>query len=87
MRVGRLKLHRRPQGFAVDQVVPHNLCMTMFSTSSVNVIGFDPNKNTDQARAYAAKYCSSIGRSIIFDGSFYARYVVLLIDGLVAQEG
>ena len=32
--------------------------MAMFSTSSVNVIGFDPNRNTDQARAYAAKYCS-----------------------------
>lgn len=56
----------------------------MFSTSSVNVIGFDPNRvswpvngcalfifceenisrdfrwlgNTDQARAYASKYCS-----------------------------
>lgn len=28
----------------------------MFSTSSVNVIGFDPTRNIDQARGYAAKY-------------------------------
>ena len=27
-------------------VVPHNLCFTMFSTSSVNVIGFDPFRTT-----------------------------------------
>ena len=33
--------------------------MTMFSTASVNVIGFDPTRNTDQARSYASKYCSS----------------------------
>ena len=30
----------------------------MFSTSSVNVIGFDPTRNVDQARGYAAKYCA-----------------------------
>ena len=39
-------------------VVPHNLCFTMFSTSSVNVIGFDPTRNVDQARGYATKYCA-----------------------------
>ena len=33
--------------------------MTMFATASVNVIGFDPTRNTDQARSYASKYCSS----------------------------
>jgi len=33
-------------------------CFTMFSTSSVNVIGFDPTRNIDQARGYAAKYCA-----------------------------
>ena len=30
----------------------------MFNPSSVNVICFDPNHNSDQARGYAAKYCS-----------------------------
>ena len=33
--------------------------MTMFATASVNVIGFDPTRNADQARSYASKYCSS----------------------------
>ena len=79
MRVGRLQLHNRTQGFATDPVVPHNLCMSMFSTSSVNVIGFDPNKNTDQARAYAAKYCSSTGCSINTDGSFCALVMLFFL--------
>ena len=32
--------------------------VSMFTPSSVNVICFDPNHNSDQARGYAAKYCS-----------------------------
>lgn len=32
--------------------------VSMFNPSSVNVICFDPNHNSDQARGYAAKYCS-----------------------------
>ena len=39
-------------------VVPHNLYMTMFSPSSVNVLAFDPLHGADQARAYATKYCA-----------------------------
>ena len=39
-------------------VVPHNLYLTMFSPSSVNVLCFDPLHGADQARGYAAKYCS-----------------------------
>ena len=30
----------------------------MFSPSSVNVLCFDPHRGADQARSYAAKYCS-----------------------------
>ncbi len=53
----RLALRRR----LVDDdqfVVPHNLLLTVFSNASVNVIGFDPNRNVDQARSYASKCCS-----------------------------
>ena len=39
-------------------VVPHNLYMTMFSPSSVNVLNFDPHHGCDQARGYATKYAS-----------------------------
>ena len=39
-------------------VVPHNLYLTMFSPSSVNVLAFDPTKGADHARAYATKYAS-----------------------------
>ena len=33
-------------------VVPHNLYLTMFSPSSVNVLAFDPTRGADHARAY-----------------------------------
>ena len=39
-------------------VVPHNLYLTMFSPSSVNVLAFDPTRGADHARAYATKYAS-----------------------------
>ena len=39
-------------------VVPHNLYLTVFSPSSVNVLCFDPQRGADQARGYAGKYCS-----------------------------
>ena len=39
-------------------VVPHNLYLTVFAPSSVNVLVFDPRRGPDQARQYAAKYCS-----------------------------
>ena len=39
-------------------VVPHNLYLTMYSPSSINVAAFDPYYGADQARAYAAKYAS-----------------------------
>ena len=39
-------------------VVPHNLYLTMFSPSSVNVMPFDPQRGSDHARAYATKYAS-----------------------------
>ena len=32
--------------------------VSMFNPSTINVICFDPNHNSDQARGYAAKYCS-----------------------------
>ena len=35
-------------------VVPHNLYLTMFSPSSVNVLAFDPTRGSDHARAYAS---------------------------------
>ena len=54
----RVALQRRlPED---DQfVVPHNLYLTMFSPSSVNVMPFDPLVGADHARAYATKYCRS----------------------------
>ena len=39
-------------------VVPHNLCLAVYSPSSVNVLAFDPNHGSDQARNYAGKYAS-----------------------------
>ncbi len=39
-------------------LVPHNLYLTVFSPSSVNVMPFDPQHGNDHARAYATKYCS-----------------------------
>ena len=36
-------------------VVPHNLYLTVYSPSSVNVMPFDPLHGSDQARAYATK--------------------------------
>ena len=39
-------------------VVPHNLYLTMFSPSSVNVMPFDPQRGCDHARGYATKYAS-----------------------------
>ena len=53
----RVALQRRlPED---DQfVVPHNLCLSMFSPSSVNVLLFDPLRGSDQARSYAGKYAS-----------------------------
>ena len=52
----RVALQRRlPED---DQfVVPHNLYLTMFSPSSVNVMPFDPLHGADHARGYATKYC------------------------------
>ena len=39
-------------------VVPHNLYLTVYSPSSVNVMPFDPLHGADHARAYATKYAS-----------------------------
>ena len=39
-------------------VVPHNIYLSMFSPSSVNVMPFDPLHGADHARAYATKYAS-----------------------------
>lgn len=38
-------------------VVPHNLYLTMFSPSTVNVMPFDPLHGANHARGYATKYC------------------------------
>ena len=49
-------MRRHPED---DQwVVPHNLLLMMYSPASVNVICFDSERNCDQARCYAGKYCS-----------------------------
>ena len=55
----RVALQRR---FPPDDqfVVPHNLLLTMFSPSSVNVVAFDKLRGADHARAYATKYCSKV---------------------------
>ena len=52
----RVALQRRlPED---DQfVVPHNLYLTCFTPSSVNVMPFDPLHGADHARGYATKYC------------------------------
>ena len=39
-------------------VVPHNLCVAMFSPSTVNILPFDPEQGIDQARQYAGKYAA-----------------------------
>ena len=59
------KTHADPRGFIDCRlteedrwVVPHNLYLTVFSLSSVNVLGFDPQHGCDQARNYSAKYAS-----------------------------
>ena len=39
-------------------VVPHNLYLTVYSPSSVNVMPFDPLHGAEQARAYATKYAT-----------------------------
>ena len=39
-------------------VVPHNLYLAVYSPSSVNVLAFDPQHGSDQARNYAGKYAS-----------------------------
>ena len=39
-------------------VVPHNLCLAVYSPSSVNVLALGPNHGSDQARNYAGKYAS-----------------------------
>ena len=41
-------------------VTAHNLYLTVYSASSINVLCFDPVRNCDQARTYAAKYCSTM---------------------------
>ena len=43
-------------------VVPHNLYLTMYSPSNVNVVAFDPYHGADQARAYATKYARKPGQ-------------------------
>ena len=53
----RVALRRRLP--ADDQwIVPHNLLLSVFSVSSVNVICFDPLRNADVCRGYADKYAS-----------------------------
>ena len=37
-------------------VVPHNLYVSMFSPSSINVIAFDPERNSDQAGEVAVTW-------------------------------
>ena len=53
----RVALRRRlPED---DQfVVPHNIYVSMFTPSSVNVLPFDPLHGSDTARSYAAKYAA-----------------------------
>ena len=60
----RIALQRR---FREDDqwVVPHNLYFAMFPTSTVNVIGFDPTRNVDQARGYASKCCAKIKTNVV----------------------
>ncbi len=41
-------------------VVPHNLCVTMAGTSSINVLPFDPIHGADNCRLYAGKYVPSL---------------------------
>ena len=38
--------------------MPHNLLLAVYSPSSVNVLAFDPNHGSDQARNYAGKYAA-----------------------------
>ena len=41
-------------------VTSHNLHLTVYGASSINVLPFDPDKNSDQARFYASKYCARL---------------------------
>ena len=57
LNVDRIALQRRlPEDDA--WVTAHNLYLTVYCASSVNVLCFDPVRNCDQARTYASKYCS-----------------------------
>ena len=57
MNVDRIALRRSlPEDDA--WVTAHNLYLTVYCASSVNVLCFDPVRNCDQARTYASKYCS-----------------------------
>jgi hypothetical protein len=49
-------------------VVPHNILLAAYSPSSVNVLAFDPSHGADQARGYAAKYCSKPERYFFLEG-------------------
>ena len=49
-------------------VVPHNIYLAVYSPSSVNVLAFDPSHGADQARGYAAKYCSKPERYFFLEG-------------------
>jgi len=44
-------------------VTSHNLHLTVYGASSINVLPFDPDKNSDQARLYASKYCARLSSS------------------------
>ena len=63
----RMALQRRlPED---DQwIVPHNIYLAVYSPSSVNVLCFDPSHGADQARGYAAKYCSKPERYFFLEG-------------------
>ena len=75
----RVALQRRcPED---DQfVVPHNIYLTMFSSSSVNVMAFDPHRGADHARSYATKYASKPEKwsSVIL----IAHSSLLVVDGI-----
>ena len=60
--------------------VPHNIYLTMFSSSSVNVMAFDPHHGADRARSYATKYGSKPEKwpSVIL----IAHSSLLVVDGI-----
>ena len=54
-------LRLRPSLYKIRAFCMERPCyvqVSMFNPSTINVICFDPNHNSDQARGYAAKYCS-----------------------------